>query len=467
VRIPLGSQSYRSRALRASAQRLVNLFAEANPPGAESEFTLLGTPGLKPFAICGAGPIRGVKAMGGKLYAASGNTLYAVDAEGGATPCGTISGTGKAWMDTNGAGSQQLVIGCPPAAYVYTTTGGLVPITDPDFPGASSWAFLDGYGIFTQPGGDRFWITALEDFTLINGLDFATAESSPDDLVCCFVDHRELWLFGTETTEIWYNSGANDFPFERLNQTILQRGCAAAASAARTDNSVFWLGDDRVVYRAAQYTPQRISTHAMEDALRGYATVADAEAFTYTQGGHAFYGLTFAAAGATWVFDAATQEWHERESYGIGRWRASGYAKFGDRHIVGDCASGALYELDLDTFDEAGQPLVRRAASPPIFGADEQTMTMSYLQVIIDAGVGLANGQGSDPQMMVRWSDDGGETWSAERQMSMGKIGKYRQRARTRRLGRFRQRVIEVSVADPVKVAIIAASAGVGQGDGA
>ena len=67
---------------------------------------------------------------------------------------------------------------------------------------------------------------------------------------------------------------------------------------------------------------------------------------------------------------------------------------------------------------------------------------------------------GANPQLMLRWSDDGGHTWNGERTTSMGRIGQYGTRAIFRRLGmtlKLRDRVYEVSGTDPVKVAIMGA----------
>jgi hypothetical protein len=229
------------------------------------------------------------------------------------------------------------------------------------------------------------------------------------------------------------------------------------------DNSVYWLGNDRVFYKAAGYAPVRCSTHALEYALEGYSVVSDAVAFCYSQEGHAFYVVSFPTAGATWVFDAATGQWAERESRddegrSLGRWRVGSYAKAYGLHVVGDYASNALYLLDLDIGTEAGIPIRRLAVSPPIAAAGSR-LTMSRFELEVETGVGRTTGQGSAPEAMLQWSDDGGRSWSNERWSSMGAVGVYRRRCRWYRLGQFRERYFRLSISDPVKVAVIGASA--------
>jgi len=237
-----------------------------------------------------------------------------------------------------------------------------VTITDEDYPGADQVDFIDGFFVVTQDGEGTFWKSAAYDGTDWTGTDYATAEGDPDNVVAQLVDHREIWLFGSSTTEVWWNEGVNAFPFSRLQNAFIERGCAARFSVAKMDNTVFWLGDDRIVYLASPYNPQRVSTHAIEQAIQGYSTVSDAYAFAYTDEGHKFYVLTFPTEDVTWCYDMATQSWHEREYYernkvsqelGI-RHRANTYSRFNDCHVVGDYKSGILYKFNYSTYTDGG-----------------------------------------------------------------------------------------------------------------
>ena len=165
-------------------------------------------------------------------------------------------------------------------------------ITDPDFAGAVTVGYIDGYFVFNQPDSQIIWVTSLLDGTSIDPLEFASAEGSPDGLVSLIVDHREVWLFGTNSVEVWYDAGLTDFPLTRIQGAYNEIGCAAAYSVAKLDNGLFWLGSDArgrgIVYRANGYTGQRISTHAVEFAIQSYNDISDAIAYTYQQEGHAF-----------------------------------------------------------------------------------------------------------------------------------------------------------------------------------
>jgi hypothetical protein len=470
VKLQFARHSYLHRSLPVSAQRCINLYSEQQPPDAKTDTALLPTPGLVSFSTPGSGPIRGLATMDGVLYAVSGSGVYKIIANGTATLLGTLStATGTVSMD---ASASQLVIVTNPAAYVATSST-LTAISDPDFPGASTVSYLDGYHIFSRPDTQQFFISDLLAATSYDALDFASAESSPDDVVRVLVDHREVWLFGERSVEVWVNTGASAFPFERQPGSILERGCAAAFSPSKMDNSVYWLGDDRIVYKAEGYNPARISTHAIEQAIHGYATVSDAIGFSYTADGHAFYVLTFPSEPATWVYDAATGLWHERDSrasdVSIGRWRASSYTYAYGKHLVGDYSTGTVWELDSDTYAEGDEDLIRTACSPPIH-AEGLRAFMRRLELDMETGVGLSSGQGSDPQAMLSWSDDGGRTWTSEvwaplgQSVSLGGIGVYRARVKWHRLGSFRQRVLKLSISDPVKTVILGATADIDMG---
>jgi hypothetical protein len=467
MKIPFATQSYQARSLPLSAQRVVNLFAEAAPQDARSPVVLYGTPGLTLFGTIGTGPIRGLHVMGTTLYAVSGDQLFSVSSSGTGTLLGNLAGrartSGPVDMADNG---RQLVVVNDGRGTVYDGTI-LEAITDPDFPRASSVSYVDGYFLFTRRDSGQWFISNLLEATAYDALDFATAETYPDNLVRVFTDHREVWLFGVKSIEVWSNTGGADFPFQRISGAVLERGCAAAGSVAKMDNSVFWLGDDGIVYRAAGYQPQRVSTHAIEHAIEGYATLADALAFTYSQEGHSFYVLTFPDA-ATWVYDASTQLWHERESRdsegrGLARWRVNAYADAYNQHVVGDYQTGQLYTLDLDEPTENGLCIRREAVSAPV-AATGQRLKMARLELELETGVGRTTGFGATPQAMIQFSDDGGRTWSNERWATLGRIGQYRRRVRWYRMGQFRERYLRLTLADPVKVALIGATAELDRG---
>ena len=471
MQTPILGASYVARSINAADNRMVNLFPEMTPDNGQTAAFLNRAPGLEFLQTVGTGPIRALWAHqtnGSDFYVVSGNEVYKLNSMTGTpTLLGTVSGTGPVSIADNGT---QIFFACNPDSYIYNeVTNVFAQITDPDFPGAVTVGYLDGYFVFNEPDSQRVWVTSLLDGLSVDPLDFASAEGSPDGLVGLIVDHREAWLFGTDSVEVWYDAGLADFPLTRIQGAFNEIGCVAAFSIAKLDNGLFWLGTDArgqgIVYRANGYTGQRVSTHAIEYAIAQYSDISDAVAYTYQQEGHAFYVLTFPTGNATWVYDVATQAWHERAGWDNGeftRHRSNCQCNFLGNTIVGDFENGNIYKMSLDVYADNGgvQKWLRSWRALPTKQNNLKRTAQHSLQLNCESGVGLVDGQGSDPQAMLRWSDDGGHTWSNEHWSSMGKIGAYYKRVFWRRLGmttKLRDRVYEVSGTDPVKVAIMGA----------
>jgi hypothetical protein len=278
-------------------------------------------------------------------------------------------------------------------------------------------------------------------------------------------------VFGTDSTEVWYNAGLANFPLSPVQGAFNEIGCVAAYSVAKLDNTLFWLGSDPrgqgIVYRANGYSASRVSTHAIEYAIAQYGNISNALAYTYQQEGHSFYVLSFPSANATWVYDVSTQAWHQRAGWNTSageftRHRSNCQCNFGGNIIVGDFENGNIYTFDLDVYADNGaiQKWLRSWRALPAGQNNLKRTAHHSLQLDCESGTGLNTGQGSDPEIMLRWSDDGGHTWSNEYLSKMGKIGEFYRRVFWRRLGmtlKLRDRVYEISMTDPVKVAIMGA----------
>lgn len=455
MRIPFTVQSYKHESLPLSAQRVVNYYVEAAPQEAKAPAILLPSPSLTNFSTVGSGPIRGVHQMAEVLYTVSGSNFFKVDESGVETDLGSIgiNATGLVSMADNGT---ELVVVNDNDGYVFNRTlNTLAKITDPDFPKVSSVAQLDGFHLYPKLNSDQWIISALRDATAYDALDFATAEGDPDTLVNIHVDHRQVLLMGQRTIEPWYNSGET-FPFNPVSGAFIDTGLGAKYAIASLDNTTFWLGDDKIVYRLNGFTPERISTHAIEQAIQEISGIGDARAFGMRWKGHAFFVLTFPDQ-ATFVYDAATNLWHERETFGQKGWIACCHVRVYGKDIVGDQNAGKLYSLD-DSRDDAGLPIQRIATGAPLYAAGKWAF-MPEFEAVFESGVGLTTGQGENPQAMLRWSSDGGRTWSNEIWRDVGKIGEFRKRTVWRRLGRFKERVIQIIVNDPVASRLLGANA--------
>lgn len=458
--------SYTLKSVNFDCQRCINLYPETNELGTGKEREvayLLGTPGLSTLLTLGSGPIRGLwTSSKGVLYAVSGNKLYSISSAWASTELGTLNSVaGPVSMADNGI---SLVCVDGTDGYVVTlSSGAFAEITDPDFLGADQVAFQDGYFIFNKPDSGQFYISGLNATTL-DALDIATSEGNPDNIVALISDHRDLWMFNENSIEVFFNSGNAGFPFERTQGAFIEHGCGAPFSVAKMDNTVYWIGrDDKgsgIVYRAKGYQPEKISTHAIDQAIQGYGDISDAVAWTYQENGHFFYVLNFTSADTTWVFDATTSLWHERAYLNQGefeRHRAQNHAFAYATHVVGDYETGKLYRLSSSVYTDDGEEILRRRTAPHATSG-LKLVTHNALQIDMETGVGLSgSAQGSDPQVMLRWSDDGGHTWSNEKWASIGRIGSRKTRALFRRLGMSRDRVYEVTITDPNKVVLIGA----------
>lgn len=463
MQIPFVGGSYEGRSKNINAQRSVNLYPILDNQHGKVPIAMYGTPGFKAFATTGThSGIRGMLVAGSYLYAVAYDKLYRVDTSGTATSLGSIDSTsGKCWIEYNGTTGNQVMVVDGTTGYVYnTSTGAFAKIADADFPGASSLTFQDGYFIVTKPNTAQFWVSGSYNGTSWTSTAFATAEGQVDNLMSCLSDHRELWLFGSKSTEIWYNVGTGTPPFERKVDEVMERGCIAAGSPTKLDNTVYWLDENGMAIRADGYKPSIVSTRQIEYQWSTYTSISDALGFSYIMEGHTFWVLTFPTANKTWVYDASTGFWHERESiysHSAGRWRASCYAYFNGKHLIGDHSLPYIYELDLDLYEEGDNEL-KCVRACPVIHEDQKLLFHHALEIEFEAGVGGEQVKAENPKAMLKWSDDGGHTWSNEHWADIGKMGEYGKRAIWRRLGRSRNRVYEVTITDPVKRVIMGAN---------
>ncbi len=347
---------------------------------------------------------------------------------------------------------------------IWQRSSSFMQIKDPAFLGSNVITYQDGYFFFAKPNTNQLYCSDVF-ATTFNGLNFVNLEGSTAPILNLVSMHRQLYVQTTETTEIYYDAGVSPgFPFSRINGGYLDQGLAAQFSLAQTANAIFWLGQDRsgnnIVYTTSTFLPQRISTFPVEEQLEEYETTADAIGYTYTEGGHSFYVLNFPTAQKTWCYDISTGFWHERAYNQNGNlvMQLGVYHQFGfGIHIMGSYADGKIYEMSQDIFTDNGTVIIRKRIAPHL-AKDMVRMFYSSLQLDIQQGVGLDGiQQGDNPICMLRFSDDGARTWSNIKDAGIGKIGEYKKRAIFWRLGYARDRVFEITISDPVFVALVGA----------
>lgn len=462
--------AYTATSIYQNDQELINWYCEVDErkePGERGRVALYPTPGsvLKKTSATTL-EVRGLytPAGGTNFYAVVGGNVYIYDTSFTETLVGALVSTSGPVSITDNGVSVYFVDGnnrysCTLAGTGFTNVG----VGDGAFTGGVRTDIYDNYIIYNRPSSQQFGCTNTLS-TTSGALNFASKDGSSDNLVTFMVTSRELFLLGERTGEAWVDVGSFPFPFQRIPGTSMQHGCVAPFSVARLGESFAFLSrDDRgqcVVVQMIGYQPKRISTFAIENAFSNYVTVSDAIAYSYQQAGHEFYVLTFPNADATWAYDLATQMWHRRswrDSNGVlHRHRSNCSTFFNGKTLVGDFQNGNIYELSRSVFTDNGDmiPCIRRA---PHLVKDYDRVFYQSLQLYFQPGVGIQSGQGSDPQAILEWSDDGGSTFGNQHFASIGKVGKYKNRTIWRQLGTARDRIFQVTVTDPVNRVLISA----------
>ena len=465
--IPFIGKHYEDRSSNFNSEKTINMYLEfSESPLSKSTVELIGTPGLKLFttvtptagAVC-----RGIyTSSDNRLFTIVGDTLAEISNTGIVTSRGTLNtSTTPVKMVDNGV---ELIIVDGTNGYILTlSSNAFAAISDVDFPnGCTHVVFQDQYFIVNQINTRNYFVSGLLDGTSWNALDFGTAEYAPDNIRSLLTLRSNLWIFCENTIEVHYNSGNADFPFQRIQGAVQEFGIAAKYSVAKTNNSIFWLGSNEegegIVFKSTGYNAQRISDHSIEYQIGKMNGIDDAIGYTYQDEGHYFYVLTFQIGNKTFVFDDSNQTWHERSwrnpSDGSNnRHRGLYQTLFNQKNYVGDFENGKIYELDLDTYTDNGDVILRLRRGPHIHDSEKRIFYNS-IQIDMQEAVGLVTGQGSDPQLTLEWSDDNGPMKNT-RYLDMGKVGEYGTRVKTTRLGSSRDRVFQITITDPVKVHLI------------
>lgn len=468
---PLVGGAYLSRSLNLDAQRCVNFYPVLGESGqAKAPVALFGVPGKRRLTtLDGVGGIRAThRPTSGNSIVVQGDRVYRVATDWAYTYVGQIDG-GTWPVSIDDDGIVAVIVTGNHGYLLNLATNAFSQIVDAAFLGSDYVYFTATAFVFNRPGTRQFYL-AFSDGAgglTFDGSDFASAISNAEPIVRHVINHEEVVLFKETTTEVWRTVTGGDFLYQRDTNASIEKGCEAKHSVVPMDNTIYWLGGDEegggVVWRLNGYTPERVSNDGLEYAIQNYSTTADAEAFTYQQEGHTFYQLNFPTAGASWVYDAATRLWHERAYRNpatalFERDRAAHHMLVNGVHVVGDRADGRLYALDLGYYLDDTDPLISLRSSPHVASPTGNEVRFSKIRIDMETGVGLNVGQGSDPVVMLRWSNDGGHTWSALKDIPMGKIGEFKRRAELDRLGMGRDRVFELSISDPVKRVVLAGS---------
>lgn len=458
--IPLLGEQSTSRVAKVNDQQTINLYPQAESGSAKSVLTLLSTPGLSKITTIGTGPSRANPVRWkGELYGVSGNSVWKMNTADTVTVVGTLN-TSSGWCVLAG-GRTHLGIVDSTNGY-YTDGSTTTQIADADFPnGATHISYLDSYFICSDPDTDQFYISGSEDITSWSALDFASAESNPDDILAHITNEKDLYLLGSETVQVFYNSGNADFPFSPY-PNVIEYGVQAEHSVVKDESGLYFLaikpGGGIVVVKVMGFSGTQISSQDTTWTINQLSITNDAIGGLYDMKGQSYYILTFPSEDLTLAFNTQTGLSHRLKSFGIGRHRALGYGSLGNRQFVGDYDNAKLYELSFTTYTEDGGVIERYRRSRVIHNNNQR---VQYHELVIDIKAGVGNVGEANPTMDMRWSDDGGNTWSSWISKPLGATGEYSTRCVWHRLGTSRGRTFEFRCTDPVEFEVIDAFANV------
>jgi hypothetical protein len=451
--------SYLSQSKPLSSQQTINFYPKSTQL-AKEKFVLFSFPGLKTVGGF-VGIDRGLHRMAETLYQVKGQILFSIAKDGLHTSLGAIAGTDRCIMANDGI---SLFIVSSTGVYQYNSdTGNISLVTDSNIVGAKSVAFINNQFIYTN---DLFSIVSnVGDGSTANGLNIIGEESLPDNMVRDFIFDDIIYRASERSIVAWYNSGVGNPPIEKLQGRIFQVGLAAINSIARTDDAMYWMGDDFSIYQSSAGARVKISTDAISNEIQAYSTVTDAIANTFLIDGISFYVIKFPTGGKTFVLNETLgqQGWFELSSGTEGgNYQGASFLECYGKTFVADVDNGNVYTLDAKTYTNNGETIKRVRTTGSVnsepFGVNGKLTQMSKAKFIMESGVGLISGQGEDPRIMVEYSDDGGYTWKHGSWPRVGRLGERTLQVEFFNLTKFYDRIFRVSTTDPVSYSIFSAT---------
>lgn len=476
MKLPVNGPAYQHYVQDVNLQKCLNWFLAPSGENGLGDTVLVQTEGSSLLIDLGTSPVRSITTVGDNVYVVVGGSVYKLTINDRTETCvasliGTMaSTTGNVSVADNP--TQIMWVDGTTTGYIYTINTGVfetINSVDADFPGGSQVAFIGGYFIVCVPNTATMWASDLNNGRSWNALNVATAESNTDPIVGLKVSKGDLWVIGTKTTEIWYNAGnATGFPLSPRTGLELQIGCNSPWSIVQINDLLMWLDNRGYLVKSnvspfvrssnSGYNLDIVSTEVLSAEWLSYYRFDDAVAISYNTRGHLMYQITFPTAKKTWVYDYTTQVWHERSYYNTFETThehhlAQYYTKYGIMHIIGGVRDGKLYKSKPTYYSDGSVPIYRiRTTAPQTDNNNRGLIGVSKVELRLLTGYA---DQDTDPQMMLRYSHDGGHTWSSYLPRSIGRTGEYAKPVIWNRLGTSREWVLEFSMSDSLKCAII------------
>lgn len=496
MQIPLVGQTYEHRYRDVNYQRCVNFYPCSSGEGNTGPAVLMPTPGFvllsdldSALSLGTNDLIRGMRTIGTDLFVCAGSSIYRL-----AFDMSTLTLTSSAnefTMSESGTPSNLVDMVHDEQYLVVTNNSGTIyyydygadsagTVSAPSSITASGVVYLDGYFIVFDSVTGKLYRSDAGDPTTWGTLNFTTPEAKPDITVGIEVINRELWVFSDNSVEVFYNDGGDtNFGFTRRDAVLIDQGCKAKESIVRLDRTLFWLDDRGFIVRSGDqngpYGMTIISTDALNKELQNYSDLTDAEAYGYTEDGHNFYVITFPTDDKTWVYDTTSGLWHERMWWGQQDVHPiltpiQEFSKSEHRHlsrqlelnqgenVISSYTANKLYVMSNIYYEDEGEPIIRIRTTPSV-SQDLSFFPIDAVELHVDTGQAPVSGDGSSPELKLRYSWDGGYTWSHEMVESMGLTGEYGTRVRWNRLGTGREWVFEFRLVDNAGTAFISAHA--------
>ena len=458
VPVIVAGPSYPDRSRPLSTQTTRNFYHQVVDSGKDN-YVLKSFPGLTLIGSVAAGTDRGLTRMGEFAFRVVGAGLYQVDQAGNHVSKGVIPGSGRCIFANDGI---NLFISTERLVYHYNGAS-VTQVTDSNIDGAKSVAFFNNRFAYTHDA--LTVVSTVGDGSTASGLDSIGAESLPDNLVRDYWFDQVLYRFGERSVESWYDAGTGRPPIARIEGQIFSVGCAAMHSIINSKDALYWLGDDRRVYRTTGGVEAVVSTDAISYEMEQYTVVADCFATEFVIEGQQFIAFTFPTEDKTWVLKEGlgANGWMELSSgTDGGRYQANDMLSIYGKTFVSDVDSGQLYTLDLNNYTLNGDAMQRVRVMSAISGNNVSSpgkrLQMSRFELILDTGVGAIAGQGSDPQIMLEASYDGGKSYAPGTWMRIGRLGETSIRAEWYSLKTFYTLTIRLTITDPVDCSIYAAA---------
>lgn len=459
-----------TQSLTFDSHRTVNLYVErAQGEGAANSAALFPTPGFRVWSTVSDVTARALLFADGRMFGVWGRGFYEWDINGVATKWGTVvQDANLAQIVFNGIVGGQLGIASGGNAYSFDLTTNT--FAGPYIVGnCTMLAYAAGFGLAFSITTGIVQLSGLNDFTTWTGSNFFQRSLFADPYQTMFVDANNLvWMVGTDSFEVRYNSGVGDQPFSPLSGLVGRYGIAAPFAFGLSALGNFWLarnpeGTGQLVVTEGS-SPTPVSNYAFATKVASYlrtSRIDNAEIMVYQQEGHTFTNVSFPGPAATWTLDVEGKDWAERGKWNPARgdydlWAPRVHCLAFGKHLVGDRTTGMICEMDTNLATETdgvtGIRRLRRAALP--FNEHQRT-PVDQLELLMDTGLGLVSGQGSAPVIMARFSNDACRTWGNERQAGVGRIGKFMTKPKWTRLGSPEAGGVEVTYSDPTPLRII------------